>query len=141
MNPIPETRIVGVDYGRKRTGLALSDIDCRIASPAGAIRARGLDDLAARIGDFARENAASSVVLGLPRHMDGRPGELAAEVERLAGLLESRGLRVILRDERLTSWDAAQRIRESGGPRPSKERIDAASAALLLQDYLDEASR
>lgn len=133
-----DSRVIGVDYGRKRTGLAVSDPDGALASPRGTIRGRGLDDLAARIAEAARIHGASKVVLGYPRHMDGRPGELAAEVERLAGMLEARGLRVILRDERLSSWEAERRVREAGRKRPAKEEIDAASAAVLLQEYLDE---
>ncbi len=139
MDAAGKERVLGVDYGRRRTGLALSDPGRRLASPAGVIRSRGLEDLASRIDRFARENDALTIVMGHPRHMDGRPGDLADDVDRLARLLESRGLRVILRDEGLTSWDARQRLREGGETRPRKERIDEAAATVILQDYLEEA--
>ncbi len=80
---------------------------------------------------------ARAVVLGYPRHLNGKPGDLAPEIERLADLLRARGLTVILWDERLTSWEATWRLRESRGKPPSKESIDAAAASIILQSYLD----
>ena len=116
----------------------MSDPQGRLAFPLETLCCRGLDDLAARLAERVEEHAASGVVLGFPRHLDGRPGDLAPEIDRLAALLRARGLRVVLWDERLTSWEATQRLREAGGSRRRpKEAIDAAAATILLQSYLD----
>jgi putative Holliday junction resolvase len=132
-----------VDYGRARTGLALSDPEGRLAYPLQTLACRGLDDLAARLAECAREHDASGVVLGYPRHLDGRPGELAGEVEDLAERLRARGLRVALWDERLTTWEAERLLREGPGRKKGrgKPSVDAVAATVLLQSYLDELER
>ncbi|MBD3161540.1 MAG: Holliday junction resolvase RuvX [Candidatus Eisenbacteria bacterium] len=138
MEPLDDLRLLAVDYGRRRTGLALSDPEGRLASPIGTLTCRGLDDLAARVAERAAEVEAGGVVIGFPRHLDGRPGDLAPEVQGLAERLRSRGLRTILWDERLTSWEAETKLREAGRSiRGTRMRVDAAAAAILLQSYLD----
>ena len=115
MEPRSRLCLLGVDYGRARTGLAVSDPEGRLAYPLQTLSFRGLDDLAARIAEHAAEHDASGVVLGHPRHLDGRPGELAGEVEGLAARLRARGLRVVLWDERLTTWEAERLLKEAPG--------------------------
>jgi putative Holliday junction resolvase len=133
---------LGVDYGKARTGLALSDPEGRLAYPLETVTHRGLDDLAARLAEFASEHHASGVVLGYPRHLDGRPGDLAADVEQLAERLRTRGLHVVLWDERLTSWEANRLLREAPGRKGHrKPGVDAVAATVLLQSYLDELER
>ena len=130
---------LGVDYGTTRTGLALSDPEGRLAYPLETLTCRGLDDLAARLAESAAEHQTSAIVLGYPCHLDGRPGELAVDVESLADRLRSRGLIVILWDERLTSWEARRLLREAPGKRGRrKPGIDAVAATVLLQSYLNE---
>jgi putative Holliday junction resolvase len=134
-----DLRLLGVDYGRARTGLALSDPEGRLAFPLETLRPRGLDDLAARLAETAAGQDVSGIVLGYPRHLDGRPGDLAGEVEELAERLRSRGLEVILWDERLTSWEAERLAREAPGRKGGRiENLDALAATVLLQSYLDE---
>ena len=134
----PSRCYLDVDYGRRRTGLALSDPEGRLAYPLGTLLCRGLDDLAARLAERARENEAVGVVLGLPCHLDGRPGELAPEVEELAERLRARGLEVVLWDERLTSWEAETLLRHAPRAlRRRKETVDAAAATILLQAFLE----
>jgi putative Holliday junction resolvase len=138
-------RRLGVDYGRRRTGLALSDEESRLASPLEILECRGMDDLAARIRERAAAHAVSEIVLGNPVREDGSPGTLADEIEDLAARLRSRGLAVVLWDESLTSWEAETRLREAGAFRRAKRgvrpRIDAAAAAVMLQSYLESLPR
>jgi len=131
-------RFLGVDYGRRRTGLSLSDPEGRLAWPLDTLKARGLDDLTKRIAERARVEEATGIVLGSPMHLDGSPGDLEPEVEDLADRLRARGLDVVLWDERLTTWEATEALRHAPDRvRRNKERIDAVAAAILLQSYLD----
>jgi len=131
-----------VDYGRRRTGLSVSDPEGRLAVPLATIACRGLDDLAARITERAREREAAGVVLGMPRHEDGRAGDLAPEIEGLAERLRNRGLAVVLWDERLTSWEAGSLLEHAPrAVRRKKENIDAVAATLILQSYLESLPR
>jgi putative Holliday junction resolvase len=109
------------------------------------LRARGLDDTAANTvaKEIARlsaeDDAVSSIVVGLPRRLDGSPNDMTPRVERFAAAVGLRtGLPVVLQDERLTSREAESRLalREKDW-RVRKQRLDAASAAIILQDYLD----
>lgn len=142
MDPATNRTFLGVDYGRRRTGLSVSDPEGRLAVPLTTLICRGLDDLAARIAERVREREAAAVVLGLPRHEDGRPGELAPEIEDLANRLRARGLSVVFWDERLTSWEAGTMLQHaSRSVRRKKENIDAAAATLILQSYLESLPR
>ena len=141
-------RIVAFDVGERRIGVAVSDVSCTLARPLTALSVRGLDasavDAAAgQVAQLAAEDdSVSRVVVGLPRHLDGSPNDLTPKVERFARLLAERiGLPVLLQDERLSSHEAASRLalREKDW-RARKRRLDAAAAAVILQDYLDTES-
>jgi putative holliday junction resolvase len=133
---------LGVDYGRRRTGLALSDPEGRLAFPRGTLVCRGLDDLAARLAEHLTESGAASVVIGYPRRSDGVPGEIALDVDRLAAILRAREIDVILWDEGLTSWEAEERLRHApASVRRRKGSVDEEAATLLLQSYLESLSR
>lgn len=132
-------RIIGIDYGRARTGLAVSD-------PLG-IFASALDTVhSAKIIEYIKNYAASETIIrfvvGYPRNLDGRPSEAAAEVDvflkRLAQ--EFPGIPVELEDERFTSV-LAHRAMVDGGMKASDRRdkavVDRISAAIILQSYLD----
>lgn len=142
-------RVVGVDLGRRRIGLALSDRSETLATPWRTVRGAGsvlevADRLVALLTDVGEDDGGlAGIVIGLPVHLDGRPHEHAVRTRAIAVALEQRtGLPVTLQDERLTSVEAAQRlaVRERDW-RKRKERLDAASAAIILQDYLDEHSQ
>jgi putative Holliday junction resolvase len=139
------TRIVGLDVGERRIGVAISDGTATLARPVGTLRCSALDDRAvgttadeiARLA--AEEGGVDSIVVGLPRRLDGSPNEMTRRVEAFASSLGARtGLGVTLQDERLTSREAESRlaVREKSW-RARKERLDAAAAAIILQDYLD----
>jgi putative Holliday junction resolvase len=139
LNHPDDLRLLGVDYGTRRTGLAISDPGGVLASPLEVLRCRGLDDLAARIAERAKAHRVRGIVLGFPRHLDGRPGDLAEDVESLRSRLRDRGLTVMLWDERLSSWEATDKLREAGRSvsRRKGESVDAIAAAVILQSYLD----
>jgi putative Holliday junction resolvase len=138
-------RIVGLDAGEKRIGVAISDATATLARPVGVLAATGLDAGAVTLvaGELARlaadDDAVSSIVVGLPRRLDGSATEMTTRVQRFADALAARtGLPVMLQDERLTSREAESRlaVREKDW-RVRKKQIDAAAAAIILQDYLD----
>jgi putative Holliday junction resolvase len=136
---------VGLDVGKTRIGVAISDATATLARPVGVLAAAGLDASAAHLVSqeiarlSAEDDPVSAIVVGLPRRLDGSPSDLTPRVERFAAELGAHsGLPVVLQDERLTSREAESRlaIREKDW-RVRKERLDAAAAAIILQDYLD----
>ena len=138
-------RIVGLDVGERRIGVAISDATCTLARPVGVLRPAGLerDGVAVAAAEIARlaaeEDGVATLVVGLPRHLDGSPSDMTARVEAFAARLgETTALSVVLQDERLTSREAESRLalREKDW-RARKQKLDAAAAAIILQDYLD----
>jgi putative holliday junction resolvase len=138
-------RIVGLDVGERRIGVAISDPTGTLARPVGMLSVRALDgsaltaaaDQVARLA--AEDDSVSHVVVGLPRRLDGSPNDLTRRVEQFARDLSHRTqLPVSLQDERLSSHEAESRLalREKNW-RVRKQRLDAAAAAVILQDYLD----
>ena len=139
-------RVAGLDVGERRIGVAISDLTGTLARPVGVLQTSGLEGDAvdraaaelARLG--AEDDGLASLVVGLPRRLDGSPNEMTPRVEAFARALRSRtALPVILQDERLTSREAESRLalREKDW-RARKKQLDAAAAAIILQDYLDE---
>ena len=138
-------RIAGLDVGERRIGLAVSDATGTLARPVGVVRTSGLngDALDLTAAELARLSAEDdglvALVVGLPRRLDGSASDMTARVRAFAETLGGRtSLPVVLQDERLTSLEAESRlaIREKNW-RVRKERLDAAAAAIILQDYLD----
>ena len=132
-------RLLAVDYGDRRVGLAVSDPTGTIASPAGFITRRaGKRPPIAEIIRRGEELEVAGYVLGLPLDENGDDSERSVEVRRIAGEIEKRtGLPVRLVDERFTTAAALRAIREMGGStRGRKGDVDALSATLLLQHAL-----
>ena len=138
-------RIVGLDAGERRIGVAISDATGTLARPVGILRVAGLGKSAAAAvaADIARlerdDEPVVTVVVGWPRRLDGTPNAMTARVESFAAVLRTRLDRpVVLQDERLSSHEADSRLatREKDW-RVRKERLDAAAAAVILQDFLD----
>ncbi len=136
---VPEIRILGLDVGEKRIGLAVSD-------PLG-ITAQGIEVLLrrdqasdqARLLAVAREYQVQEIVVGLPRHMDGRPGKAVPEIMELARTLgEALGVPVTPWDERLTTAEAERVLIEADVSRRRRRQVvDQLAAVLILQGYLD----
>ncbi|MDR2420655.1 MAG: Holliday junction resolvase RuvX [Oscillospiraceae bacterium] len=130
-------RLLGVDYGDARTGVAVSDAIGFITGEAWVIEERAAASLAARVADAARERGVVSVALGYPLNMDGTPGRRAGKTEALAERLRERGLDVVLWDERRTTADAHRILSEAGARgRKRKKTVDAVAASLILEGYL-----
>jgi putative Holliday junction resolvase len=132
-------RLLAVDYGERRIGLAISDPMGIIASPAGFIQRRaGKRPPVAELVRRATELGARGFVLGLPLDQEGNDTERSMEVRRIAGELQRRtGLAVHLIDERYTTAAALRAIREMGGStRDRKGDVDALAATMLLQHAL-----
>jgi putative holliday junction resolvase len=135
-------RVLGVDLGSRRIGLAVSDPDGRVATPHSVIERSG--DLAAdhrTIMARAREAGASRVVVGLPLSLSGNAGPAAqavlGEVDALRALAGEE-LTVETQDERLTTVIAERGMRAANAPRRARKRaVDAAAAAVMLQSYLE----
>jgi len=143
-------RALGIDYGRRRIGLALSDATGLLARPWKAIApatggpAHVAATLAAEIAALAaEEDGLSAVALGYPRRLSGEPSEQTAAVEAIAALLRRLvSVPVVLQDERLSSREAESLLARSEKDwRKRKPQLDAASAAVILQDYLDAQTR
>ena len=131
-------RLLGLDYGQKRIGVALSDPGRRIASPHSVLTHRGWSKSAGDVKALAGELDAESVVLGLPYDMDGGLGDQAKEVQGFAEALRKQGLKVDFQDERLSSFEAEESLRAAGkSAKEAKDLVDQVAAALILQDYLD----
>jgi putative Holliday junction resolvase len=142
-------RALGIDYGERRIGLALSDATGLLASPwkkientanVGAAARRLADEVRALQAD---EGGLGTIVIGLPRRLNGEATEQTARVRKLAELLAAEvSVPVALQDERLTSREAEALLAERERDwRRRKDRVDALAAALILQDYLDHQPR
>ena len=132
-------RVMAIDPGSKRVGLAMSDPTGTIAQALATIPAEPASTLAARITEVARAHEAKRIVVGLPLRLDGTHGPEAAAARRLAhGLRHASGLPVQMVDERLTTA-AAERSLIAGGVRRAKRRlsVDRVAATILLQGHLD----
>lgn len=135
-------RVLAVDYGRKRIGLALSDELGLTAQPLTTlVRVNRQTDLR-RLREACRAHGVAHIIVGHPLHMTGEAGEMADEAARFAARLEKQtGIGVELVDERLTSWEAKQTVAETRSSASSKTRrrepLDDVAAAVLLRDYLE----
>ena len=131
-------RVLGLDLGEARIGVAISDDDRRVAVPFGTVRTGAPADVKA-IAAIVREEGVTQIVVGLPLQLSGRTGEAAEHARTFAGALqEALRLPVSLQDERLSSREAESRLAVLDKDwRSRKARLDAAAAAVILQDYLD----
>jgi putative holliday junction resolvase len=131
------SRLVAFDHGTRRIGVAVADTETGQAFSRPAIRVARGGDIGQAIG-FARSEHVDRVIVGLPRNMDGSEGPQAEAARRFGEELERAGLPVHFVDERLTSWEAGERL---GAVRARRQRaqgdLDSAAARLILQDYLD----
>ena len=132
-------KIIGVDFGDTRTGLAISDPSRLLASGIGYISPGGIEKTADAVAELAREQRAVALVVGLPVNMDGSEGSRAARCRKFAAMVEERlSLPVVMFDERMTTMTAARYLNETN-TRGKKRKgvIDTLSAQIILQNCLD----
>jgi putative Holliday junction resolvase len=131
-------RIIGLDHGERRIGVAIADTETGVAFARAAIRRRNLDGDLAQIAELCTTEGARLIVIGLPLNMDGTEGGQAAAARAFGDALVGVGLAVEYTDERLSSWQAAEDLTANGrrAGRGSGE-LDSAAARVILQQYLD----
>jgi len=132
-------RYLGIDYGQKRTGLAVCDAGEVIASPLKVLTV-SQDCLVAGIAEIVRRENVDAIVLGLPLNMDGTAGYQAKRVRAFAAQMKDRiDVSIYLHDERLSSFEAQGKLAGVELTRKKKkQRLDAVAAAFILQSFLDE---
>jgi putative Holliday junction resolvase len=134
-------RVLAIDYGEKRLGLAMSDEAGAFAFPAGTLERRGLARDLEALRALVAERGVERIVVGLPLHLDGRIGPEARAAQAFAATVaEATGLGVDTFDERWTTREAERSLREQGlvGRRGRRRRevVDAVAATLLLRSWL-----
>ena len=132
-------RVLGVDFGQARIGVAISDELGMLAHPLETVSAKPLDAATKRIAQLAKEREVESVIVGLPRHMSGAVGAAAAEVEAfVAKLRPLLKCPVVMWDERLSTTAAHRALRDAGKKtRSTRGVVDQVAAQMILQGYLD----
>jgi putative Holliday junction resolvase len=138
-------RVVGVDLGLKRVGLAISDASGTLARPLRTVlRGWSDDEAAAAVADAINalaleDDGVEAIVIGLPTRLDGSDNDQTLHVRRIAARLRTLlTMPIVLQDERLSSHEADSRLAMNERDwRKRKARLDAAAAAVILQDYLD----
>jgi putative pre-16S rRNA nuclease len=152
--PPGTTRILSLDYGRSKIGIALADSQARIAEPYDTLARINRNEDMRRMREFVRDNQIKQIVVGLPLRLDGTAGDMAEEARSFAERLRKQiGVPVELVDERLTSWQAEQVLEQEFGRRlthqdtprgrkkitgtsEGKYTVDAIAAMLILREYL-----
>ena len=133
-------RILGIDYGEARTGLALCDDMETVATVWGTVAERDKEKLAQKIADLCGQEKVEKLVLGLPKNMDGTEGFRAEHTRKFAALLQEKmpHLPLDFYDERMTTMVASRFMMEANTKgKKKKASIDALSAQIILQDYID----
>jgi putative holliday junction resolvase len=132
-------RVLAIDHGTKRMGIALSDETATIAQPLEFIPAEPFAAFLARLKQLLAEKQVDQILIGMPRNMDGSYGPAALKVQEFVAVLkETIAIPIKTWDERLTSAQANRMLIQAEVRRDKrKQRVDAAAAAILLQSYLD----
>ena len=131
-------KIMGIDYGDARTGVAISDLLCSIVGSTCVVPSRNREKAVADIVRLCKENMVGEIVVGLPKNMDGTEGERAAISRRFAEMLtEETGLEVKFWDERRSSVEAHAILHANGRKQKDhRKNVDAVAASLMLEGYL-----
>lgn len=137
------SRILGVDYGTVRIGLALSDPTRTLASPMPHLENKSLSHVQTKLLELIRTHEIAKIVVGLPRNMDGSHGPAATHVRSfISQIQEALGVPIETEDERLTTIQASKQLSGIGlSHKDLRKKIDSSSAALILQQYLDRPTR
>ena len=136
-------RVMGIDYGDARTGVALSDLLCSIVGSTSVVPSRNRDKAIADIVRIAKEQEVGQIVVGLPRNMDGSEGPRAQLCREFAELLrDATGLEVIMWDERRTTVEAHNILSQHNyHGQKRKNTVDAVAASLILEGYMNSLKR
>jgi putative Holliday junction resolvase len=147
-------KILALDYGHTKIGLAVADSEARLAQPYDTLERVNRNEDMRRLREFARDHSVTQIIVGLPLRLDGTPGEMADEARRFAERIRKQiGVPVELVDERLTSWQAEQILEQELGRRithhethhgrkkttrtsDGKYSVDAVAAMVILRQYL-----
>ena len=150
----PSPKILALDYGRTKIGMALADAQARIAAPFATLARINRNEDMRRLRELARQEKVQQIVVGLPLRLDGTQGDMAEEVTRFAQRVRKQlGVPVELVDERLTSWEAERILEEELGRKlmhqethlrrkktsrvaDTKYTVDAVAAMVILREYL-----
>ena len=135
-------KILAIDHGDKRMGIAASDPLGMMAHPLEFIPSEPFDEFLIRLKEILAERETEQIIVGMPRNMDGSIGPQALKVEDFVAVLK-KSVTVPVRtwDERLTTVMAEDKLREAGvSMRDAKKKVDASAAAVMLQDYMDSLS-
>jgi len=151
-------KILALDYGRTKIGLALADSQARIATPHDTLERVNRNEDIRRLREFVRDHNVLQIVVGLPLRLDGSHGDMAEETARFANRLRKQiGIPIAMMDERLTSWEAERILEEELGRRITHETthdgkrrllrnvqgkytVDAIAATVILREYLSRES-
>ena len=132
-------KLLGVDFGDVRTGIAVSDPSRMLALCLETVKVEGIENIADRVAQYARDQGVCAIIVGLPVNMDGSHGHRAQRAQKFAELLEERtGLPVETVDERMSTMQASRYLNatETRGQK-RKQAIDTLSAQIILQSALD----
>lgn len=131
---------MGLDYGNSRIGIAFSDYTATIATADSIYKSRGQEEDLNYLSSYAKENDVSGIVLGLPLNADGTESEMSLKVKDFGKALEDYSqIKVFYQDERYTSFEAEEYLKEAGLKwEDRKKLLDKVSAQIILQNYLDE---
>jgi len=147
-------KILALDYGRKKIGMALADCEARVAEPHTTLERINRNEDMRRLREFVRDHGIRQIIVGLPLRLDGTPSAMAEEATRFAERLRKQiGVPVEMVDERLTSWQAEQLLEQEFGRRithhetphgrkknarasEDKYSVDAVAAMVILREYL-----
>lgn len=145
----PAGKILSIDYGRARIGLAIAQLPHGVAQPLTTLERVNRNEDMRRLRELVRDHGVKYVVVGLPLRLDGTRGEMAEEAERFAQRARKQiGVPVGMLDERLTSWQAEREMEEQFGRKSKasgitskkktseKVSVDSMAAAIILRDYL-----
>ncbi len=131
-------KIMGIDYGDSRTGIAISDLLCSIVGSTTVIHSKGREKTIEEIKRLVAENQVGEIVMGLPKNMNGTEGPRAELCREFAKLVEeATGLNVVMWDERRTTVEAHNILSEHNyHGKKRRNTVDAVAAALILEGYL-----
>ncbi len=134
--------IIGLDHGSRRIGVAIGDTETGMAFTRPAILRRNLVSDLAAIAEVISTDAVEMIVIGLPLNMDGSEGVQATAARTFGERLATTGIGVAYEDERLSSWEATERLSSTGRrPRRRSGELDSVAARVILQQYLDARRR